>query len=1048
MIKLFTIKGIQGFLGSIFLLATLMGHSQIKNTTIQQSQLAIKTQMPVKYTTPVREIIKSTTDEIVLKYNFNGFAQNDVIHNTIKYQFLHIDGFSKMGGVGNPALPAHNDMILIPTMGSYKIEITSSQYKTYDGYNIHPVLEDASDEAGSPEPSFTKNEVLYQTNAFYPASTVEIIETQKLRGTQFGLIQVRPVQHNPVTGEIRVYSSIQYKITFKGSKSAFNNLKNSTSTSSLKSMQGSFLNGNIIPSQNSNKAVTGCNYIIVTKDTYKAAADTLAKWKRQLGYSVLVMSKSSWTSSEVKDSIHNRYNSWTLKPDYFVIIGDHADVPAEMIVFNTAESYASDLYYACMDGAGDYIPEMAHGRISVNSSAQALSTIHKIVNYERNPVTDPSFYNKGTVASYFQDGSTYTSYTDGSADRRFIHTCEEVRDYMQVQGHTVDRIYEAYDNRTPTHYNASYYSTGQNIPNDLLKSNGFQWNGTWLDMNNSINEGRFLFVHRDHGYDQGVGYAHPVYVNAYGHVSSLANNDKLPVIFSINCQSGNYINDHKYPAYTECIAESFLRKTDGGGVGVVAPSFDSYSGYNDALLVGMIDAMWANPGLVPQFGSGGTSNPTVNTHADIRTLGDVLNQGLLRMTQTWASSARWKLQHEIYHYFGDPTMKIWTNVPTAITHNVLDTLDRITGSIQLATNISSGKAVLMINDTVVGETIVKNGTADLNFTYNKACTAVLTLSGYGYAPVIKKIYIDNRILTVEPSVQASQIDFTTSSKSVDLDVSWVNGDGDFRMVVLSNTIFFTDPVDGIEYNANSNFIDDGQQVVYNGTENNVTVTGLTENTTYWFRVYEYNNKGIYTLYTTFEEMNNPNNPDGTGTLPIELIGFNATPKAAAIELAWVTASEYNNDYFTLERSIDGFEFQMITEVQGAGTSNQTNNYIYLDKEATQGKLYYRLSQTDNDGTLRYFDIIQTHLDTENSTLEITKINVYDNLINIDLNLPQEDTYTCQISDINGRIVHSKQIHMKSGYRAESLSTNSLRTGIYMCTVFNKQYKEVKKFILR
>ena len=184
--------------------------------------------------------------------------------------------------------------------------------------------------------------------------------------------------------------------------------------------------------------------IIVTHSNYLTAANTLAAWKRQMGYTVEVVSQSGWTSAQVKAAIHDRYAAWTPKPDYFVIIGDHGDVPAEDSALN--KPHVTDLYYACMDGTSDYYPDMAHGRISVSSATEANNVIDKIVNYERDPSSSASFYTHGTTCAMFQDlEDPPTSYKDGYADRRFAQTSEEIRDHLMSEGYTIDRIYDLED---------------------------------------------------------------------------------------------------------------------------------------------------------------------------------------------------------------------------------------------------------------------------------------------------------------------------------------------------------------------------------------------------------------------------------------------------------------------------------------------------------------------------------------------------------------------------------------------------------------------------
>ncbi|MFT5777719.1 MAG: hypothetical protein ACI837_000667 [Crocinitomicaceae bacterium] len=91
-------------------------------------------------------------------------------------------------------------------------------------------------------------------------------------------------------------------------------------------------------------------------------------------------------------------------------------------------------------------------------------------------------------------------------------------------------------------------------------------------------------------------------------------------------------------------------------------------------------------------------------------------------------------------------------------------------------------------------------------------------------------------------------------------------------------------------------------------------------------------------------------------LPIELLSFTAVVKNENVELNWVTASEINNDYFTIERSIDGINFTSISTINGAGHSTQTLFYAMVDIAPLSGISYYRLKQTDYDGETSYSSI--------------------------------------------------------------------------------------------
>lgn len=93
------------------------------------------------------------------------------------------------------------------------------------------------------------------------------------------------------------------------------------------------------------------------------------------------------------------------------------------------------------------------------------------------------------------------------------------------------------------------------------------------------------------------------------------------------------------------------------------------------------------------------------------------------------------------------------------------------------------------------------------------------------------------------------------------------------------------------------------------------------------------------------------------TLPIELISWTGLYKDGANLLTWKTATEINNDYFYIERSQDGYKWDIIGTPNAAGTSSQELSYNFNDMEFRSTVNYYRLSQVDFDGRSETFDII-------------------------------------------------------------------------------------------
>jgi hypothetical protein len=98
-------------------------------------------------------------------------------------------------------------------------------------------------------------------------------------------------------------------------------------------------------------------------------------------------------------------------------------------------------------------------------------------------------------------------------------------------------------------------------------------------------------------------------------------------------------------------------------------------------------------------------------------------------------------------------------------------------------------------------------------------------------------------------------------------------------------------------------------------------------------------------------------------LPVQLLSYTIKTVSEGMLLEWATAAEHNNQYFSLERSIDGKLFELIAQVSAQGDGSQTQYYQFLDREAKPGINYYRLTQNDFDGTKAHLGIVQARSNT-------------------------------------------------------------------------------------
>ena len=145
---------------------------------------------------------------------------------------------------------------------------------------------------------------------------------------------------------------------------------------------------------------------------------------------------------------------------------------------------------------------------------------------------------------------------------------------------------------------------------------------------------------------------------------------------------------------------------------------------------------------------------------------------------------------------------------------------------------------------------------------------------------------------------------------------------------------------------------------------------------------------------------------GTGAtdcsvLPIELLSFNSSIEDLAVVLSWKTASEINNDFFTIERSINAIDFKPIRVISGAGNSNSMNSYMFKDDSPLAGSSYYRLKQTDFDGAFTYSNLEAVNFKLAN------QIQIFPNPSSGVFTIAGEGIQYIKILNVNGQTVYNR-----------------------------------------
>ena len=278
---------------------------------------------------------------------------------------------------------------------------------------------------------------------------------------------------------------------------------------------------------------SGERLLIVAPNEFYSLLDVFAAHKESFGMTVdiVLTNETGSSAAEIQSFVSSRYADNSTSPSHLLLVGDTDSIPS----WQGDGSYTpdTDLYYACMDGPADWMPDMAYGRLPARNILQLSNMLERIINYEVNVTTDSPFVSNAVFAA----SSDNYSVTEGTHNS-VINTHMDPRLYVS------DKAY-AY----------TYGAVGQ-------------------DVINQINLGSAIVAYSGHAYynkwrNPGIDISD---------IYSLSNDWRSPVVLSFSCDSGSYAD------YNECLAEAWLRvPSELGGVAVFASSQASYWGEDDIL---------------------------------------------------------------------------------------------------------------------------------------------------------------------------------------------------------------------------------------------------------------------------------------------------------------------------------------------------------------------------------------------------------------------------------------------------------------------------------
>ena len=209
-----------------------------------------------------------------------------------------------------------------------------------------------------------------------------------------------------------------------------------------------------------------------------------------------------------------------------------------------------------------------------------------------------------------------------------------------------------------------------------------------------------------------------------------------------------------------------------------------------------------------------------------------------------------------------------------------------------------------------------------------------------------------------------------------------------------------------------------------------------------------NNFPIYASETDCENKN-PSIIGSGSSFPVEFMDVNAEATPFGVEISWKTAVEINNDFFTVEKSKDGETFEVVTRMPGSGTTYSIQEYQFIDDRAFTGKSWYRIKQTDIDGTSDYSSVIEVFYDDlVQFTTFPNPVPAHQSFFNIKIEGGKADIpVRITLHDLQGRELEVSNFRTDVSGRLEARIPTQVSAGRYLVVVTTPTRRETRKLII-
>ncbi len=614
------------------------------------------------------EILSGNTDETVLRFRLDGFRLHHVNTAGVEGVTVKIDGGVPILESGAPDLEKLTASLIIPDIDRMAVEIVDTEYEDYTDLDVIPSKGNFTRNIDPADVPYVFGPA-YGRDEFYPGKLAELGSPYIMRDFRGQTVTVFPLQYNPVTRVLRVYTSVTVRVYSTGTPGE-NPLNRSRS---LTTMNREFKNIYFRHFDNY-RNVMNLRYdvldeegsmLIIAYGDFMDAMQPLVEWKNMRGLrtEMIDVAEIGSNASSIYQFVEDYYNQNDLA--YLLLVGDIAQMPSMMV-----GGSASDPSYGFLEG-NDAYPEVMVGRFSAETISHVETQVERIINYERFPMEGADWYHKGAGIGSSQGAGQGD---EGEADWQHEDNIRaKLLDYTYTE---VDQIYDP--------------------------------GASASDVTIALNDGRSIINYTGHG--SSTSWGTTGFSNS--NINDLENDNMLPFIWSVACVNGEFHTG-------TCFAETWMRATNNGNPAGAIGAFMS-----------TINQSWAPP----MDGQDEFNDILVELYDNNikRTYGGLAANGCMHMNDNYGTSG----ENETLYWtlFGDPSLTVRTDTPTALTVNHDEVM--VLGTTECPVNVpgmSEGTAAISLNGELLGTALIDDsGNAVINLDEPVLSPAELTLVVTGY----------------------------------------------------------------------------------------------------------------------------------------------------------------------------------------------------------------------------------------------------------------------------------------------------------------------------